>query len=376
MDLPFVFGKIAENEDFTDRTEELQHVISDWHGLVNTIIISPRRWGKTSLVNKALQEIAKEKDFLTVHIDMFNCRTEEQFYNNYAKTILEATSSKVEEMLASVKKYLSSFGPRISMGDSVNQFEISLGLEHKRDDFSIDEILDLPQRIAEEKKKKVIVCIDEFQNVGQYEQSLAFQKQLRAHWQKHSLVSYCLYGSKRHMLLDIFGNYEMPFYKFGDILFLQKIQENEWIPYIKTKFEKGGKTISEDAVLYLVRKVDCHPFYVQQLAQATWLRTNKKCDISQIDEAHESIVRQLNLLFSNLFDSLRPRQISFLYAVADGVKNFSSKEVLEKYDLGTSANIKNLRTALLERDLIDILPNNTLVIQDPIFAYWLRQQKS
>ena len=87
-------------------------------------------------------------------------------------------------------------------------------------------------------------------------------------------------------------------------------------------------------------------------------------------------MRQLNLLFSNLFDSLRPRQISFLYAVADGVKNFSSKEVLEKYDLGTSANIKNLRTALLERDLIDILPNNTLVIQDPIFAYWLRQQKS
>lgn len=374
MDLPFVFGRMAEFENFTDRNKEKEHLITNWKGLVNTIVISPRRWGKTSLVNNALYTLSKNKDFLTVHIDMFNCRTEEQFYKTFANAILKASSSKMEEFATSVKKYLGAFSPKISIGDGVQQYDVSLSFDYSDKNLSIDEILDLPQQIAHDKKKKFVVCIDEFQNIGYYEQSLAFQKQLRSHWQKQSSVCYCLYGSKRHMLMDIFGNYEMPFYKFGDILFLQKIAEQDWLPFITTQFSKDGKSISEELASYIVKKVNAHPYYVQQLAQLSWLRTEKICSKEIIDLAHEALVGQLNLLFSNLLDSLRPKQINFLHAVVDGVVNFSSKEVLKKYDLGTSANIKNLRSAVLERDLIDIVSKDKIEIQDPIFAYWLKQQ--
>lgn len=91
-----------------------------------------------------------------------------------------------------------------------------------------------------------------------------------------------------------------------------------------------------------------------------------------MEEAFDNLIGQLSLLFANIIDMLTPKQISFLLAVADGNSNFSSKDVLSKYKLGTSANVKNLKKATLEKDLIDILPGNNIEIQDPAFEYWLK----
>ena len=216
--------------------------------------------------------------------------------------------------------------------------ELSFGLDFKDNKMTFNEILDLPQAISRDYGKKMVVCIDEFQNINEYDAPLAFQRKLRSHWQKHTDVCYCLYGSKRHMLLDIFHNYNMPFYKFGDILFLEKIPKEDWIEFIGRKFSETGKEISGELV----------------------------------DEAFSDIIGQLSLLFANIIDTLTPRQINFLLAVADGVTNFSSKEVLIKYQLGTSANIKNLKKAATEKDLVDILPGNRIELQDPIFEHWLK----
>jgi len=339
MDIPFVFGKIADGQDFTDRTIDTEKLKNNFHGLVNTIIISPRRWGKTSLVNHALEQMEDEKDYLVCKVDIFNCRTEAQFYQTYVNAILKASYSKMDE-----KRF-----------------------------YSYDEILDLPQKIALEKGKKFIVCIDEFQNVSTYDDSLGFQRKLRSHWQTHNRVGYCMFGSKRHMLLDIFSNYEMPFYKFGDIMFLDKISEADWVRFLVARFEGTGKHISEDVARHLAQKVECHPYYVQQLAQLAWLRTLKECDASIVDEAFETLVGQLSLLFANIIDTLTAKQINFLLAVSNGEKNFSSRDVLTKYQLGTSANIKNLRKAMQDKDLIDVMPD-AVTMQDPVFAYWLREK--
>jgi hypothetical protein len=122
---------------------------------------------------------------------------------------------------------------------------LSFGVDFKDSKLSIDEILDLPQKIAEDKNKKAVVCINEFQNINNYPDPLAFQQMLRSHWQLHDRVCYCLYGSKRHLLMDIFSNSDMPFYKFGDILFLQKISREDWIIFIRKHFENTEKSISE-----------------------------------------------------------------------------------------------------------------------------------
>ena len=116
----------------------------------------------------------------------------------------------------------------------------------------------------------------------------------------------------------------------------------------------------------------CHPYYVQQLSQQVWLRTSGKCNEKIVDEALMSVIGQLSLLFTNILDTLTPKQINFLLAVANKETNFSSKETLSKYQLGTSANIKNLKKATLEKDLIDITPGERIELQDPMFEYWLK----
>lgn len=372
MDIPFVFGKVADGADFTDRIPDTDRLVNNFRGLVNTVIISPRGWGKTSLVNHAMECMKDEKEYILCKVDIFNCRTEAQFYQTYVNAILRVSYSKMDEFIAAAKKYVGTFGPKLSLSDSSMKYELALGIDFKDKQYSYDEILDLPQKIAEEKNRKFVVCIDEFQNVSTYDDPLGFQRKLRSHWQNHNKVGYCMYGSKRHMLLDIFSNYEMPFYKFGDVMFLEKISENNWVEYITLRFANTGKQIARETAAQLARRVECHPYYVQQLAQLAWLRTSDVCSKETVDDAFNSLVEQLSLLFSNIVDSLTARQINFLLAIVNGEKNFSSREVLQKYNLGTSANIKNLRKALQDKDLIDVMPNST-EMQDPVFAYWIKR---
>lgn len=374
MDAPFIYGRIAEKENFTNRVKEVQLLTQNFSSLINTIIISPRRWGKTSLVNRVSSILTEtNKNLIVCQIDIFNCRTEEQFYTAYANALLKATTTAWEEFVGSVKKYLGRLAPVISLSDASQTYEFSFGIELKDNKLSYDEILDLPQVIANDTGKKIVVCIDEFQNINEYDDPVAFQRKLRSHWQRHTSVCYCLYGSKRHMLLDIFNSYNMPFYKFGDILFLQKIDRNEWIEFIYSRFAVTGKSITKELCGQIADRAKNHPYYTQQLCQQVWLRTTSEgCTENIIAIAFQGLVGQLSLLFTNIIDTLTPKQINFLIAIADGMSNFSSKEVLTKYQLGTSANIKNLRKAALEKDLIDILPGNLIEIQDPIFEYWIK----
>jgi hypothetical protein len=321
------------------------------------------------------EELRKERneDFIICNLDIFNCRNEDQFFKVYANAVLKASTNKWEEFVERVKKYLGRFVPNISFSDTTQTYEFSFGVDLKEPQRSFDEILDLPQQIAADTGKKIIVCINEFQNINEYSNSLAFQQMLRAHWQRHDKVCYCLYGSKRHLLMNIFSNYDMPFYKFGDILFLQKIRREDWVKFIRERFSATHKHISVELAGQIADTMQNHPYYTQQYSQQVWLRTEYECNVEILQTALTGLIDQLSLLFTNIIDSLSVRQISFLMAVAAGINNFSAKETLKKYDLGTSANIKNLKKALLEKDLIDILPNNKIVLQDPTFEYWLKQ---
>jgi hypothetical protein len=172
--------------------------------------------------------------------------------------------------------------------------------------------------------------------------------------------------------MDIFNSYNMPFYKFGDIVFLQKISKEVWVKFISERFQSTGKQISEELSGKIADTMQNHPYYTQQYSQQVWLRTENECNETILQTALAGLIDQLSLLFTNIIDSLTTKQINFLLAIVQGITNFSSQEVLKKYDLGSSANIKNLKKATLEKDLIDILPNNQIVLQDPTFEYWLK----
>jgi len=370
--MPFLFGKSSDSVNFTDREEETERLEMNFKSLISTTIISPRRWGKTSLVDKVAEKIRTEnKDIKVCMLDIFSVHNEMEFYEYFAKGILKGTSNRWEEMAENAKKFLSHLLPKITFSPDA-QAEISFGVGWETLQKNPDEILNLPETIAKLKKIKVIVCIDEFQSIGDFTESLAFQRKLRAHWQHHHNVGYCLYGSKRTMLLDIFSNASMPFYKFGDIIFLQKITNQNWGAFIKKRFEDTGKKITVEQAEYIAKLVDNHSYYVQQLAQQSWLRTKTSCNRTIIEDSLKCIKNQLSLLFVGQIETLTSTQINFLKATLDGETAFASQENLKKYRLGSSANIKKIKNALMSREIIDISAQKVDIL-DPFFKLWLKE---
>ena len=371
METPFVFGKLAVDQNFTNREQERIRLSGNFSGLINTILISPRRWGKSSLVQKAAAEaMVKDKELRFCFLDAFNIRTEEQFYQMLAVEVLKLSASKIEILFENAKRFLSAFLPKLSYNPG-NQEELSLSLDWKEVKKHPDAILNMAETVAVENGWKFVICIDEFQNISTFENPLAFQKKLRSHWQKHQHVAYCLYGSKRHMLMDVFTSSSMPFYKFGDILFLTKISKESWIPFICQRFSDTGKCIAEADAALIADLAECHPYYVQQLAQQSWLRTATDCSETIVREAHEGIGAQLSLLFQSKTEELSTPQINFIKALLDDVEKFSSKDVLDEYRLGSSANVVRVKKALESKEVIDI-QSGSIAILDPMYKSWLK----
>ncbi len=371
MKTPFTFGKLVVETDFTDRVAETRRLISNFNSSVNTILISPRRWGKSSLVAKAVKSIqTKSKKIIFCMIDLNNIRSEEQFYKLLATKVLQQSSSKIDSILENAKLFLGRFIPNISFSPNP-ETDLKLSLDWNEVRKEPDDILDLAEKIAVKTKKQIIICIDEFQNISEFDHPVDFQKKLRAHWQLHQHVTYCLYGSKRHMLMEVFSSPSMPFYKFGDIIFLEKIMEKDWIDFIIKRFQETGKHIETDSAAMIANSCENHPYYVQQLAQQVWLRSSKNCKPEVIQEAFEDLIMQLSMLFQMLTDDLNMKQISFLNALCNKEKQVTSQNVLIKYHLGTSANVIKIKKVLHDREIIDIV-GKKIEFMDPLYKYWLK----
>ena len=174
--------------------------------------------------------------------------------------------------MENAKRFLSSLVPIVTMSANPEN-PVSFSLKSVVSNYG-EEVLTLPERIAKEKNICIIICIDEFQQIGEMNDSITFQKKLRSVWQHQHSVSYCLYGSKRHLLMNMFGSRSYPFYKFGDMIFLERIPIEYWYEYIQKRFEQAGKQISTEIINQIYAYVDGNSSYVQQLSWLVWARTS------------------------------------------------------------------------------------------------------
>jgi hypothetical protein len=372
MSKPFTYGKLAETNHFTNRTAEVKSLAGNFLSGINTILISPRRWGKSSLVwHTALSVQRKHKDIKFCFIDLFNVRTEEEFYEQYTRELIKASATKWDERIAGVKQFFKTIIPQLSVPVDP-QHDLSLSFEWKQLKKNPDEVIDLAENICRIKKIKLIVCIDEFQNISNFDSPLAFQKKLRAHWQKHRYATYCIYGSKRQMMATIFENPSMPFYKFGDVTFLKKIKQEHWIPFIVKRFKETGKSISEELAAQIAVLMENHSYFVQQLAQEVWIATNKKCKPADIDEALENLLNKLSLLYQRETDQLSNTQVNFLKALCNNETRFTTADVLHRYRLGSSANVSRIKSALEQKEVIDTM-EPTIQFSDPLYKIWFKK---
>ena len=369
---PFIFGIATSGDNFTDRKKETERLLLNFQHGVNTVLISPRRWGKTSSVQKVCR-LAQSDKLKVVYLDIFSCRSDKEFYNAFATAIIKQTSSKFEEWLDNAKLFLSRITPKISIGpDPMTDFSISLEMNPKSED--IDEILQLPEKIAQKKNCSIVICIDEFQQIAEFSDSKTFQKRLRTIWQLQKDVSYCLFGSKKHLMNELFEKKSYPFYKFGDAIYLQKIGTADWVEYICNRFEKTGKHISEELAERICKIVDNHSSYVQQLSWLVWVHTDETATENNFKEAYQDLIDQNTPLFEKQTESLTTYQMNFLRAIVGGVeREFTKQEVLTEYQLGSSANVSIVKRALEKKELIEI-EKRKISIPDPILKEWLRRE--
>ena len=373
MENPFVFGKAVEGVYFTDRTEDAKRLSANLTHGINTVLISPRRWGKTSLVKKVMGEM-DNREIIPVFIDVFQCKSEYEFYHAFATAVVRQTSSKLDEWVETVKMFLANISPKFSFGsDPMNDFTLSFEWSPK-DDTELD-ILQLPEKIAQNKGVRIVVCIDEFQQVADFSDSLKFQKKLRSVWQHQQNVTYCMFGSKKHLMENIFNDKGMPFYKFGDMMFLKKIPTDEWVAFICAKFRETGMVISEEQATRICEATENLSSYVQHLAWVVWYKSDKVVANKDVSDAIDDLLEQNKVFFQREVEQLSEHQLNFLRALANGVTSgFSRKEVIKKYRLESSANIQSVKKALLKKDLIDI-DGQELSFNDSLFKLWLKRQQ-
>jgi uncharacterized protein len=371
-DSPFIYGTTVSSHSFTNREAEVDKLRRNLVNGINTMIISPRRWGKSSLVEKVINDInKKEKKTKTVIIDLFSVGNEQEFLETLAREVIKASSSKWQEWMTSGKDFFKKLLPKLSLGiDPATDF--SLSFDWKELKKNSDEVLNLPETICQKKGIKMIVCLDEFQNLSSFSDYLNFEKKMRAAWQRQKSVTYCLFGSKRHMMTDIFNNPSKPFYRFGDIILLQKIETGKWVTFICESFAASGKQIDEAEAEKIPLLMKNHSWYVQQMAHYTWNLTNKKAGPAEIETALKELINANSPLYQKEIETISATQLNLLKAVAKSETRFTSAAVMQNHQLGTPRNVSKNKTLLINNDLIHEV-NGLYEFVDPAFELWFKK---
>ncbi len=369
---PFIYGSTVSERSFTNREKEVKKLTDNLLGGINTMIISPRRWGKSSLVERVTNFIrTQHTDVRIVIIDLFSVNSEEEFMEKFAGDVLKASSSKWQEWIKSSKKLFKNLIPKIQVSvDPLNSFSLSFDWDEIRKHG--DEILNLPEMAARQKKIKLIVCLDEFQVIANFPGYEEFERKLRAVWQRHKAVTYCIYGSQRHMMTEIFNNPSKPFYRFGDIIMLPKIERECWVSFICKSFRETGKIISNEEAGMIADLMQCHPWYVQQLSHYTWNMTIKSAVKTDIIRSLNELINANMPLYQKETEILSPMQLNLLKAVAHGEKQLTSARVMNDYRLGTPRNVSKNKTILINSDVIGESGSGYFFL-DPAFELWFRK---
>lgn len=366
----FIYGKAVDGENFTDRVKETKRLKLNFENGINVILISPRRMGKSSIIKKVKNEITNP-NIKVVYMDIYDCRSEYDFYNRFASVLMKQTATKTEQIIENIKRFLSRLTPKVSFSpEPLSEISLSLGITPQN--YQPEEILLLPELIAQEQGVQLVVCIDEFQQIGEFDDSISVQKRLRGVWQHQQNVSYCLFGSKKHLMTTLFQSRKMPFFQFGEMMYLDKIPTADWVKFIQSRFESQGKIISDELAQRICETVDNHSSYVQQLSWNVLAEVEYEATEQDFYNGVQALLAQCSGLFEQQIRGLSSYQMNFIRAICDGIRSdFGRKAVMAEYDFGSKSNITRIKTALLNRELI-AEERDTITLEDPVFQMWCK----
>ena len=371
MDSPFVFSHEVVNENFIGRKDELAWLSSNFVKSQHTVIIAPPNVGKKSLVLNALLHAKTMADIKLCTINLFNIRDEHTFYSRLAHEVLKSLCNTSSEWDTCIQKYLPLTQPHIEISDT-KQNEIQLLFNEEKLAIHSEEVLQLAEKIAVERRLRFVVCLEEFQEITRFDNTENIQKRWSNYWKQQTGVGYLLTGSKINAMNLLFAG-KMPFYKFGEQIPLPVIDEKLLVDYITKSYSKSGRVIAKEYAERICREVHFHPFYVQQYAHLSWLNTKGFVLDSVMTYSMDELLDYNEQRFLLITDDLSTPQINFLQAVIGDVFHFSSAETIAFYKLNSSANVTRVRGALEKKEILEFVKNRPYFI-DPVFEIWFKRR--
>ena len=349
---PFKFGTVVQGEFFTDRIAELEHVKQLLDSENHLVLISPRRFGKSSLISKAVQQTRRP----SITIDFMKVLGIEDLATQILKGVFRLY--KMER----VKHLLTHFRvvPNISYNPMNDGWDISFTPQMNRESVALEDAMDLLQRVTTQ-EERLIVVFDEFQEVDEISSTLA--KQLRAIIQQQQGMNYIFMGSQESMMNEIFEKKKSPFYHFGQRMNLKKIPYSDFFSYIVSRMPVMNQEEKDKIANEILQFTNVHPYYSQQLASATYNAIvydhNTEGAVSQ---AIQQLVEEHDLDYERLWISLKRTDRKILTILA------RKGNPLTERSLPSSTAFSAVKRLVKQGYVIK---TNNYELEDPFFGEWI-----
>ena len=374
MENPFIFGEIVKQRHFVDREKELQNLIRDLADGQKLFLLSPRRFGKSSLVSLALLKLEK-RHIRTVNITVSSYANYEQFLEKFAERVLRA-AGPWDRVKGLVGRFIQRVQPTITFNPLNGETSISFSRFAGADPSVLAaDVFAMPAEMAKNGGFRMAICLDEFQQIELFG-GPAVENVLRNEVQRQRNIGYVFSGSQPSLMEEILSA-GRPFHKAGPTIFLDKIPAEAWREFIKIQFRNRRRKISGEALNRLVDAADLIPYDVQRIAHELWdyaeLRNKAALDVPDVDAVIGELVRGQAEYFERLWEQLTSRQRAVLQALSQqGPADLHSQAGREQYRLGPASTVQKALQALDSQDIIDRYHGDYFFV-DPLFANWIRR---
>lgn len=373
MDTPFVYDNYVTGKNFVGRKMEC-NILSNLLEAGNQVTIyDPPKSGKMSVIQQTLFNMrAVGKQFSVAWVNLFNVRTVYDFLKKFGTAVIKPLYSTPSEYDAVVSRYLEGTHFLFDPARFATHEEI-VCLNWEPDANDVEQMLRLPFRIAEDRGVPCYVVIEEFQNLTgakDFDYELVFKVLEKIFAEKNTAASYIITGSQVNAMKNIFEERKF-FYRLVDHLPLQEVEDKDIIEHIIRGFRTTGKVIERDLVIGACKLFRSNMWYLNHFVSICDSMSRGYLNEGILMEALKTIVSVHEPRFLAIVNDLTDHQVSFMKAILDGVVKFSASDVIERYSLNSSANVRRVKDALKKKEVITFNEKDEPVILDPLFEYWI-----
>ncbi len=370
----FPLGK-AYGAAFCNRESEIEDLIGNFQSGKHTLLIAPRRYGKSSLAEKAIEVSGYPFARINFHLCMSEQEVSDLVTDHMIKLIGSAIGP-VEKIMQQIKKYVSHFEPLLSFGNELASLKLAPKRQGENPAVLITEALLLLEKLLKEKGQKAVLFLDEFQEISRISNNHQLEGAFRTAAQEMTHLSIIFSGSIRSLLLSMFEDESRPLYKLCRKIKLERIEFEKYEKHIQKIAKKSfGETLSPEVFQEIMRLSNRHPYYVNYLCDEIWARCEKSEKLPSVSEVQNAWLSVLEEEWSDALKELSVLpmgQRKVLSHIAksqshqsESMPSLLSHEVGKKIDLPASSAATAINS-LLERDYIERNPGQSYEIINPL----------